>query len=231
VVASVPLDRYGSDAINQRLHDLDWVSRAAVAHERIVESFAAVTALLPMKLFTIFSGDDRARVEMTRRREEIDAALSRVAGHDEWGVRVVFDPAASEPKPRAKSDSRAKQPGGAEYLAMKKARRDKAAELAERSRDVATGLYDRLATRSTLARRRTAADLPAGGTLLMEGAFLVRRARTAGFRAAVSREARTLTRNGYQVTLTGPWPAYSFVQEERCRRRWPGGVSSVPCGR
>src|SRR5437868_2969038 len=59
VVADVPLARYGTEAINQRLGDLDWVSRVAVAHEAVVESFAKADGLLPMKLFTIFESDER----------------------------------------------------------------------------------------------------------------------------------------------------------------------------
>ena len=44
VVADAPLNRYGEDAINRGLADLDWVSRAAVAHEAVVESFIDETA-------------------------------------------------------------------------------------------------------------------------------------------------------------------------------------------
>src|SRR5438128_300634 len=60
VVADAPLDRYSEDAINRGLSDLNWVSRAAVAHETVVESFIGGRAVLPMKLFTIFSNDARA---------------------------------------------------------------------------------------------------------------------------------------------------------------------------
>src|SRR5918999_118989 len=71
-VADAPLDRYGEEAINRRLSDLDWVSRAAVAHEAIVESFLEERAIVPMKLFTIFTSDDRAveQVRSDRRRVE-----------------------------------------------------------------------------------------------------------------------------------------------------------------
>jgi hypothetical protein len=43
-VADAPLDKYGAAAINKGLTDLDWVSRAAVAHEAVVESFIRETA-------------------------------------------------------------------------------------------------------------------------------------------------------------------------------------------
>src|SRR4051794_5161145 len=104
-VADVPLPQYGEAAINARLNDLDWVSRAAVAHERIVESFRGADALLPMKLFTIFSSDERALSDLRERRRHIDRLLQRVVHHDEWGVRVVLNrdavPAATPSRARA----------------------------------------------------------------------------------------------------------------------------------
>ena len=44
VVADVPLARYGEAAIQRGLSDLDWVARAAVAHEAVIESFIDATA-------------------------------------------------------------------------------------------------------------------------------------------------------------------------------------------
>src|SRR6266850_2633247 len=52
-VADVPLARYGEAAIGRGLSNLEWVSRAAVAHEAVVESFIDAAAVLPMKLLTI----------------------------------------------------------------------------------------------------------------------------------------------------------------------------------
>src|SRR5467141_2815242 len=46
-VADAPLSRYGEETINSRLSDLDWVARAAVAHEAVVEAFIDATAVLP----------------------------------------------------------------------------------------------------------------------------------------------------------------------------------------
>src|SRR3954466_11733089 len=60
VAADAPLSRYNEAAINAGLSDLGWVSRAAMAHERVVETFSGEVAILPMKLFTIFTSDERA---------------------------------------------------------------------------------------------------------------------------------------------------------------------------
>ena len=213
VVADAPLNRYGEAAINRGLADLDWVSRAAVAHEAVVESFTEETAVLPMKLFTIFTSDDRAIAHVRSERQRIAAVAKRVADHQEWGVRVVLDRAravAAAPKKKV----RATPTTGAAYLTRKKAQRDAVVELGSHARETVAALYDRLEERSRLATRRMASELPVhGGPLLLDAAFLVPRARAASFQALAARESRSLARHGYGLTLSGPWPPYSFVQD------------------
>jgi hypothetical protein len=213
VVADAPLKDYGEQAINRGLTDLDWVSRAAVAHEAIVESFSAAPAVLPMKLFTIFTSDQRVLEHIARERLHIETVLERVKNHDEWGIRVVLDRAralAGHDRKAARRDATS----GAAYLQRKKAHQDASAELAQRSRDLIADLYDRLAKDATSAKRRTATELPApGGPLLLDAAFLVPRSRTARFRSAVARKTRALGPQGYGVTLSGPWPPYTFMQD------------------
>ena len=212
-VADAPLDRYGEAAINRGLSDLDWVSRAAVAHEAVVESFISETAVLPMKLFTIFTTDDRAVKHVRAERRRIAAVVKRVANHQEWGVRVVLDrdrAVAAAPGRKAPVGGRS----GAAYLTRKKAQRDAVIDLAAHARQTVAALYERLAARSRLAKRRLAGALPEhGGPLLLDAAFLVPRARAASFQALASRESHALARQGYGLSFSGPWPPYSFVQD------------------
>ena len=213
VVADLPLDRYSESSINSGLAKLDWVSRIAVAHEAVVESFIGSTAVLPMKLFTIFTTDERALAHVRAQRARIAALVKRVANQQEWGVRVVLDrtlAAAALPKKKAPAPAGS----GLSYLAQKKAHRDASKELASRARETVAGLFDRLGARAGDARRRAASELPvAGGPLLLDAAFLVPRARAASFKALAARESRSLARQGYGLTVSGPWPPYTFVQD------------------
>lgn len=213
-VSDAPLARYGETQLREGLSNLDWVSRAAVAHEAVVESFIAAPAVLPMKLFTIFHDDDRAVAHVRRDRARVAALVQRLADHHEWGVRVILDRAralAAAPPRRAQRSSRS---SGVVYLTQKKAQRDASVELAERARGTVAAVYDRLAAIARAARRRPANELPSnGGPLLLDAAFLVPRRRSRTFRALAAREARALSRQGYGLTLTGPWPPYSFIQD------------------
>lgn len=217
-VADAPIDRYGEQAINRGLSDLDWVSRAAVAHEAVVESFNGASAILPMKLFTLFADDDRALAHVRGDAARIRAAAKRVANHHEWGIRVMLDRARASASTRS---ARSAKPGvdgrkstGVAYLTRKKAQRDAGIELAERARETVSRTFDRFAARATIARRKAASELPVqGGPLLLDAAFLVPRGRARTFRSLAAREAKSLAARGYTLTLTGPWPPYSFVQD------------------
>jgi len=218
--ADAPLSRYGEAAIQRGFADLAWVSRAAVAHEAVVEAFIGATAVLPMKLFTLFTSDDRALVHLQRDRRRIEALIKRVAGHLEWGVRLVLNPVRRDPAGTrsAKGQLAARHTGmrtGITYLNQKRAQLAVARERAERARTIAAALFDVLSERSREARRRAPGELPVQpGPLLLDAAFLVSRARARAFTSLVQREQRKLARDGYDVILTGPWPPYSFVQGE-----------------
>lgn len=209
VVADAPLREYGEKAIEEGLKDLDWVARAAVAHERVVEAFLRVPALLPMKLFTIFASDERAVEHIASERTKIDALLDQVRNREEWGVRVRLDRAKAPAASVAGGEPNA---SGADYLARKKALRDAAIHQAGRRHTLASEVYERLGSWADASRRRRAGELPPdAGPLLLDAVFLVARSRAASFQGRARREAEQLAGAGLRVELTGPWPPYSFV--------------------
>ena len=209
VVADAPLARYGEAAIRRGLSNLTWVSRVAWMHEAVVEHFIDAPAVLPMKLFTLFTSDDRALTHLRGEWRRVESTVKRLNDHQEWGVRVVLGAAPLSP---TAATARSRVSSGASYLKQKKAQRDSAAERVRRARASVAGLYHRLARQSGAARRRSGADLPArGGPVLLDAAFLVSRPQSRSFRQIVARESRALARHGYALTVTGPWPPYSFV--------------------
>lgn len=221
--SEVPLEQYGGEALERTLQDLERVAPIAVAHEAVVSHFSGRrgATVVPMKLFTMFSTIDRAVAETAKRRGEIRAVVRRISGCDEWGVRITRRPMA-HPAPQ-----RPVRPAtGAAFLAARKAARDEAREAVRSVIDGAEGAYRALEPLARAARRREGA--PEGAVApLLDAAFLVPRAGRARFRAAAARFARAGEGAGFDLILTGPWPAYNFVQgdEARHRRAGRGGPS------
>src|SRR4029453_17473262 len=91
IVPAAPLSAYGSEPIEKNLRDLEWVALRGAAHARVVEYFARRTTTLPMKLFTLFNGDERALDHVRGDAARVRRVLERVTGRAEWGVRVRLD--------------------------------------------------------------------------------------------------------------------------------------------
>ena len=210
VVADVPLERYGPAPLEASLRDLEWVAGAAVAHEAVVEHFSrqAKTTVIPMKLFTMFSTADRAVQDMRSRRRDLDPVLKRIAGCEEWGVRITRPvPAVTRRKPGAERAS-----SGAAFLAAKKQARDDAREAVRAGDALADGAFEALAAVARDARRRDDAPEGAAAPPLLDAAFLVPPIAAYAFRSVARRLAAGSAKAGAHMTLTGPWPAYNFVQ-------------------
>ena len=160
---------------------------AVLAHARAVEAVATANdAVLPAR-FGAIHVDEAALREAVAERTDLRAALERVRGCVELGLRVFVE--AADPTPA---------PSGTVYM---RARLEQRREL-ER---LATRLHEPLAS---LARDST---LTVGATprLLLTSAYLVERERVEAFRETLT----TLEAQHPQVgaVCTGPWPPYSFA--------------------
>jgi hypothetical protein len=208
IAAQAPAARYGAAAIEARAADLDWLSECALAHEAVIERLMSAPAVAPLKLFTLFSGPQAARRRLAAKRPALLAALRRLAGAAEWGVRVHARPrpAAAAPAERPAS--------GRGFLERKRDARRLAQEDLEATRAKARRGF---ATLGRLARAARQLPPPPGASpsLLLDAVFLVARPRQAAFEAAFERFATELAALGAEVVFSGPWPAYHFVDEAK----------------
>jgi hypothetical protein len=216
IISDVPGEVYSSAAIEAGFQDLTWVSEMALAHEAVVEHFAArrTATVLPMKLFTMFTSADRAISSLQRQRQVLTSALRRLRGCTEWGVRAVRAPRALRtPGPPAQAIT-----SGAMFLAAKKRERDAAHTASRDTSEAIESVIQMLAPLSRDQRLRTDHP-PAAVPPLLDAAFLVPASRRTRFRAAARRAAANCRKAGIQLTLSGPWPAYNFVQAGSPSRR------------
>lgn len=210
-VCDAPLSRYGEKQINAGLKSMDWVSTCAIAHEAVVEHFSRAKALVPMKLFTLFHGDERALDYVRRERKRLDGVLKRVAGSQEWGVRIHLDDARAAKAVAARARKAARGvTSGAGFLLRKKEQRDGARELAVMAHENIDRVHRTLERKARDARRRTPMQGELGARLLLDAAYLVPRPKAAAFKAAVRAIEKRLP-EGYDVSFSGPWPAYNFI--------------------
>ena len=214
ILAEVPLDTYGGDQLENRLADLEWVGQIAMAHERVVEHFAGKSGqvVIPMKLFTMFSNRARAISEIAARRSSIDAAVRRIANAEEWGIRVMRTGGPERASASTTATASSGRGSGAAFLASKKQARDAARNAKAAAIESASRAYERLASLARESRVRTDTPASAATPPLLDAAFLVPSGKRAAFKAAAQREVARCAKAGAQMTISGPWPAYNFVE-------------------
>jgi hypothetical protein len=241
ITADAPLDRFGTAPIERGLKDLRWVSACAMGHEGVVEHFARRATVIPMKLFTLFTSDERALAHVRRQRGRLRRLARRIGGRQEWGVRVTWseDGAGSARQSRGRAGaagdagrvgnagrvsdaeragdaSRGRDAGrGTAFLLGKLQVRELAAQRRLDAARATDQLYRRLARLADQSRRQPIGEASGGVRILLDAAFLVPVSRAASFRAAVKRILPDLTRAGVRPTVSGPWPAYTFVAGTR----------------
>ncbi len=208
VVQSVPQADYGEAALARGLQDLDWVGERAIAHERVIESFLSATALLPMQLFTLFTSDDRVVEHVRKDRARIGRILRRVEKKVEWGLRLTWNEKAARERTGRKPAK-----SGAEFLARKRDVLDVTRKQLAEARTAANRVYKAIDRQAAASQRRTSLERAAPGSrLLLDAAFLVPVARSTAFKSAVREQTRALRGTGIETSVTGPWPAYNFIQ-------------------
>ena len=198
VVASVPESTYGSHAITTQLADFDWVAATGTAHHGVIEALHRTRDVVPFRLFSMFTSDERASAQLARSAARIKKTLAAVRGREEWVLRV------SAPPPGVANTSA--EMSGAAYLAAKAASLSATAidpALVRRATAIVTALA-KLATRTHRGKDPVAANL------LIDAAFLVPRSRRAAFVTRAKTLTRPLLALGARQSLTGPWPPYSF---------------------
>jgi hypothetical protein len=167
-------------------------------HERVVERLMADRAVLPMRFGSKLPDDASLRTVLAVRQQSFVAALDRIRGRVELGVRVMHRLPAPVAEDVAALAAPAAIATGRDYL-MSKLRDGRRAEHA------AAALHDPLSALAVEARRHTAR----APEEVLRASYLVERTRLPRFRSEVQRLQRT--HEEVAILCTGPWPPYSFV--------------------
>jgi hypothetical protein len=208
LVSEVPGERFGEQALKARLEELDELEGLARAHEAVLQAAVDRGAVVPFRLCTIYSSPARLDAMLEQEALTLTAALERLDGMQEWGVKAFL----REAEPVA---SAAGQPAtGTEYLSRKRERRDAVEAGREASESVAAGVHARLAERAAAAVLGRPQDRRLSGReteMVLNAAYLVPREQAGSFRDAVSELGRRHEGDGVELELTGPWPPHHFV--------------------
>ncbi|HLI63727.1 MAG TPA: GvpL/GvpF family gas vesicle protein [Terriglobales bacterium] len=191
-----------ADHLSERMQDLQWLATASLRHQRVVAEVASQAAALPARFGTVFLGEASLAWHLKQHRRALNGAFKRVAGADEWGIKVF---ALAAPQKPVTAGPRS----GSEYL------KRKAELLAPRAgRKLDPQVEEFVARLKRLAVAVSTGGKASAGQpgLLWHGSFLIRR-KDRGKLNSVLRKYTTQWKEVRRVDCSGPWPPYSFVGE------------------
>jgi hypothetical protein len=221
IVSRVPLSEFGAAPLRENLNDLAWLERVARAHESVLERVLAQSAIVPLRLCTIYENERSVRDMLEREHDSFAGALDALAGREEWGVKLIVDDERLAEKARSRDaevaaleDELGARTGGGAYMLRRR--------LERHLREAVDSLGGELAEQVHAQLQDWASDavvLPPQnpelsrheGSMLLNGAYLVEAERVHGLRALVAELEEHHRELGVRIELTGPWPPYNFL--------------------
>ena len=205
VVADAPLERFTGEQLQQDMQDVEALSRHAVAHAAVIEFFFRRATVIPLKLFTLFSTDDKVLAHVRGQLATLTRLFAALRGFEEWGVRVI----AGE----VEAESARALPSGRDYLQVKKRLN---AQTAAPPRATIRTIDNALRSLGSLAAKTRKETLPAAGPgrpYAAAASFLVAARRREIWKKRAAKVAAALSGQGHRLEMSGPWPPYHFVSK------------------
>jgi Gas vesicle synthesis protein GvpL/GvpF len=217
LVSAVPLTEYGDEQLRLHLEDLGWVERTARRHEAVLDQALARTAIVPLRLCTLYRDQEGPRRLLRDQASSLAETLRRVEGCAEWGVKVFAGPDAGAAMTTAEETETSPGRPGATYLV----RRQRERELTRKAGEVRARCAEAIHLRIAELAREASANPPQRPevhgrdmAMLLNGVYLVPRDREDELHAVVHALEAEWNPVGFVIELTGPWPAYNFVSGE-----------------
>jgi hypothetical protein len=217
--------QYAPAALETNSGDVEWLSPRAVAHDRVLTWASDHGAVVPLPMFSLFSGQQAVRAMLSERSSQLTSALTRVALGREYALRVYrvdaeLLGAATSLSPRLSELAKTAEAAspGQRYLLERKLDGEKKIELRSLSQRIVDDIVRELEphaarmVRSPIPRAGDA-ETATRGTMVLNAAFLVAPDRFEALQEALSSLVARHGAHGFRFDFTGPWPPYHFVNE------------------
>ncbi len=205
--------------------DVEWLSPRAVVHDRVLTWASDRAAVVPLPMFSLFSGREAVQTMLRDRGTQLKRTLNHLGDAREYALRVYrVDPELLElvptlsPRLAELAAAAAAAAPGQRYLLERKLDGERKSEMRAVTLRIVDEIVDALTpsardvVRSPIPRTEGEASR---GTMVLNAAFLVAPAELANYQRMLT----TLVERyggegaGFRFDFTGPWPAYHFVNE------------------
>jgi hypothetical protein len=225
IVSVLDAKQYGPVALETNSGDVEWLSPRAVAHDRVLTWASDHGAVVPLPMFSLFSGQDAVRTMLSERSSQLASALAKVAKGREYALRIyrvdselLGAVTSLSPRLSAMAETAVAASPGQRYLLERKLDGEKKSELRSLSQRIVEEIVAELTphalsvVRSPIPRVADA-ETATRGTMVLNAAFLVAPDQFEALQKTLTSLVARHGANGFRFDFTGPWPPYHFVNE------------------
>jgi hypothetical protein len=225
LVSQLDASEYAPALIEERSAGVEWLGPRATAHDGVLTWVSDRGPVIPLPMFSLFSGRDAVLSMLRERAPALGSTLARIGDARELALRVyrVDDELLAvigslSPRLRELEASAASASPGQRYLLERKLDGEKRGEMRAVTQEIADDIVAslRAAARDVVRSPipRTSGE-PSRGTMVLNAAFLVARDAMDTFQRALTDVVARHGVHGFRFDFTGPWPPYHFVNEQQ----------------
>jgi hypothetical protein len=215
LIGMVPLSEYcGADAA-RHLSDLAWLAPRTMQHAAVLRQAMQSAPVYPVPFATLFANRDSLSAFMLAHAHTLAEFFRAVAGMAEWELKAsarLDNRAALEALARDAWPDWAQLAPGTRYLRLCRDRPGLVAASRTLAQRIAARLAEQLQPPATASRRLVLQPAPEseGGELVGRFALLVPFDCASALAQRVQALAEETAGDGIALTLSGPWPPFSF---------------------
>ena len=218
VTSRVGLDQFDPERLQGKTaEDIQWLGKIAARHNEIICQATSSSAVLPLRLGTVFHSRGSLQAMLLRCRSTVAKFLQHFGDRQEWGVKLYLEkrrlapiPAhAGPPPPHYLGTPQA----GTAYLTARKAQLDGRHELRASVHQTVQTVEQCLAKKAEhCCRIRNLPSDLTGHTeeMVFNAAFLLPASSQASWLETVQHVDRDVHGKGLVLEVSGPWPPYHF---------------------
>jgi hypothetical protein len=216
VFTAVSVEEMSQEVIDRRAADLEWLGAIGYRHQAVVSELMKMTPIVPLRAFTLFSSAAALRDYLTEHHDALAKTLDRLAGRQEWTLRIELEAERWSEALVGRVDSLrdlqretdASSPGKA-FLLRKKLDDEKKRASRDAEQQLVAEIESAIAT-------KLACDTVAESRERRDGAFpqinvLLDRDEEAKLNELQAALAEKYAEEGVTIAVTGPWPPYTFA--------------------
>lgn len=229
IVSWVRETHFNQHALKENLQDIEWLSVHANLFQSVLNRLVATQQpLIPLRFCTIYASESDVQTILKTSGTSLQSELDRLRGKEEWGLKLrldmeylgqsILDGAPLLPEMpmavtiTALQERIKKVPAGSAFLLKK--------QLDQQIKQYIESLRVYYATQSHNRLKQYAVDFTTNTpdtndrSLVLHAAYLVAHKEASLFLHEVELLTATYTGVGLQYELSGPWPAYNFLNAD-----------------